>query len=171
MNSIKPRRLAAAFVVAAGSLGTGVAFGAGGSARSSGPDYTYVGGGAFVNASARIHVVHTGNGATHVTLQIRGVDAPAGRTFGAHVHQSRCGDSSAAAGPHYQDVGATSALEDREVWLDFTVNADGVGHAQAKRPFSLDETTQRSVIIHALPTASNGTAGARLACIDLDGQP
>jgi len=52
-----------------------------------------------------------------------------------------------------------------------TVNTDGIGHAEATRPWSLDDTTQRSVIIHALPTAANGTAGARLACIDLDGHP
>lgn len=171
MGTINKRRLAAAFVVAAGSLGTGVALAAGGSARSSGPDHTYVGSEAFANATASVHVVHTGNGGTHVTLHILGVDAPAGQTFGAHVHQSHCGDSGAAAGPHYQDAGATDALVDREVWLDFTVNADGIGHAEAKRPWSLDETTQRSVIIHALPTAVNGTAGARLACIDLDGHP
>lgn len=171
MDTINKRLLAAAFVVAAGSLGTGVALAAGGSARSSGPDYTYPNSGAFANATARVHVVHTGNGGTHVSLHIVGVDAAAGQKFGAHVHMSRCGVSGAAAGTHYQDAGATGSLEDREVWLDFTLNADGIGHAEANRPWSLDESTQRSVIIHALPTAVNGTAGARLACIDLDGNP
>ena len=169
METIGKRRLAGALVVAAGSLGSGVALAAGGSARSSGPDYRYVGSEAFVNATASVHVVHTGNGGTHVTLHMFGVDAAAGRTFGAHVHQRACGQSGAAAGPHYLHAGATGSLEDREIWLDFTVNADGIGHAEAKRPWSLDETTPRSVIIHALPTAVNGTAGARLACIDLDG--
>ena len=170
MDTINKRRLAAVFVVAAGSLGTSVALAAGGSARSSGPDYTYVGGEAFADATASVHVVHTGNGGTRVSLHILGVDALAGQTFGAHVHQNPCGVTGAAAGPHYQDAGATNALADREVWLDFTVNAAGIGHAEAERTWSLDETTQRSVIIHALPTAVNGTAGARLACIDLDGR-
>ena len=169
MDTINKRRLAAAFVVAAGSLGTGVALAAGGSARSSGPDFTY-GSTPFTNATASVHVVHTGNGGTHVTLHILGVDAPAGQTFGAHVHEFACGASGAAAGRHYQNA-AAGALKGREVWLDFTVNADGIGHAEAKRPWSLDETIQRSVIIHARPTAADGSAGPRLACIDLDGQP
>lgn len=171
MDTINKRRLAAAFVVAAGSLGTGVALAGGGSARSSGPDRLYANSQAFAHATARVHVVHTGNEGTHVTLHIVGVDAPAGQTFGAHVHQSRCGATGAAAGPHYH--GSTvGPLEDREIWLDFTVNADGIGHAEASRPWSLDETTQHSVIIHALPTNPlTGLAGARLACIDLDGHP
>ena len=169
MDTINKSRLAGALVVAAGSLGSGVALAAGGSARSSGPDYTYVGSEAFVNAAASVNVVHTGNGGTHVTLHMFGVDAPAGQTFGAHVHTRPCGQSGAVAGPHYQDAGAADALEDREIWLDFAINDGGIGHAEAKRPWSLDETTPRSVIIHAQPTALNGTAGARLACIDLDG--
>ena len=132
MDTINKRWLAAALVVAAGSLGTGVALAAGGSARSSGPDFTY-GSTPFANATARVHVVHTGNGGTHVSLHILGVDAPAGRTFGAHVHKFACGASGGAAGRHYENA-VTGALESREVWLDFTVNADGIGHAEAKRP-------------------------------------
>jgi Cu-Zn family superoxide dismutase len=169
MNTTSKRRVAAAIVVAAGSLGTGVALAGGGSARSSGPDYTYAGSDAFADATASVHVVHTGNGGTHVTLHVRNIDAPAGTTFGAHVHQHPCGSTGAAAGPHYQDADVTPVLEDREVWLDITVNDGGNGHAESVRPWSLDESSPRSVIIHALPTATNGTAGARLVCIDLDG--
>lgn len=169
MESSSKKRVVAAVALGLGSLGAGVAFAAGGSARSSGPDYTYGRDNPFAAAKASVHVVHTGNGQTHVTLHITGVAAQAGRTFGAHVHQNPCGPMGAAAGGHYQDHAVTPVLEDREVWLDFTVNPVGIGHAEAVRPWSLDEHSPRSVIIHADPTAPSGAAGSRLACIDLDG--
>jgi Cu-Zn family superoxide dismutase len=171
MKLLTPRRLAVAVAATIGLCGAaGVALAAGGSARSSGPDFTYGLDNPFGDASAAVHVVRTGNGSTQVTLHIRGVDAEPGRIFGAHVHQSPCGAAGGAAGPHYAHVGATGSLEQREVWLDFAVNAAGHGHANAKRPWPLDESSPRSVIIHADPTNAQGGAGARLACIDLDGQ-
>lgn len=142
---------------------------AGGSSLSAGPDYRYVAS-AFDDATARVHVVHTGSEATVVTLHVTGIDAPAGQRFGAHVHQLACGSSATASGGHYQHAGASGTLEDIEIWLDVTVNDGGNGHAQATRPWALDESTPRSVVIHALPTnPDTGVAGARLACIDLDG--
>ena len=60
-------------------------------------------------------------------------------------------------------------LEEREVWLEVTIKKRGNGITHTTRPWSVDQSMPRSVIIHALPTAENGTAGARLACIDLDG--
>ncbi len=59
--------------------------------------------------------------------------------------------------------------EDREVWLDFTVNSSGNGHAEAVRSWPLDGSVLRSVVIHAIPTDRTGAAGARLACVNLDG--
>jgi Cu-Zn family superoxide dismutase len=151
------------------ALGGGAAIAAGWSSSAEGPDYLY-GASAFTEASARVHVVHTGAGQTHVTLHVTGVESVAGQRFGAHVHTQRCGPSGADAGGHYQHAGATGSLEDREIWLDVTVNEAGNAHAVAVRPWSLDESSPRSVIIHALPTAPDtGVAGARLACIDLDG--
>jgi Cu-Zn family superoxide dismutase len=159
--------------VAAGTVAlgaAGVAIGAGGSSRSSGPQFTYTSPSPFADAAADVHVVAKGSGSTRVSLQVRGVDAPAGTTFGAHVHTSPCGATGGAAGPHYQHAGATGSLEDREVWLDVTVNASGNALAQATRPWQIDESTPRSVIIHAQATnPDDGTAGARLACIDIDG--
>jgi Cu-Zn family superoxide dismutase len=115
--------------------------------------------------------VHAGNERSHVTLHITGVDAPAGRTFGAHVHVNPCGSSGADAGGHYQHAGATGSLEDREVWLDFTVSSAGNAHAEAVRPWPLDDGSPRSVIVHEAATnPGTGAAGARLACIDLDGE-
>lgn len=151
--------------------GAGVAMAAGGSARSSGPDYAYGVDNPFVDASATVHVVRTAEGSANITLHVHGANAPAGRRFGAHVHQNPCGALPTAAGGHYQHADATGSLEEREVWLDVTVNEAGNGHAMANRPWAVDESHPRSVIIHALPTAADGTAGARLACIDLDGQP
>lgn len=148
----------------------GAAIAGGRSSQSAGPDYTYGSPNPFTNASARVHVVHTGSGGTKVTLHVRGADAMVGQRFGAHVHQNPCGPVGTDAGAHYLHAGATGSLEDREVWLDFSVNGAGNGHAKAVRPWSLDESSPRSVIIHADPTSPTGGAGARLACIDLDGQ-
>jgi len=171
MTTVRVRTLVAASVVTVGVLAAmGVAFAAGGSTRSSGPDFAYGSGNPFAGASVAVHVVKTGNDETRVTLHLGGVDAPAGQRFGAHVHQNPCGANGLDAGGHYQHAGATGSLEATEVWVDFTVNKGGNGHSSATRPWVLDEMGPRSVIIHALPTAPDtGLAGARLACIDLDG--
>lgn len=157
-------------IAALAAIGGGVAAAGGGSSRAAGPDYLY-GPSAFTDASAKVHVVNTGSGSTRVTLHITGVAGAAGKTFGAHVHRSPCGPLGSDAGAHYQHEGASGSLEDREVWLDFTVNDAGNAHAEAARPWVLDQGVPRSVIIHALPTVpETGVAGARLACIDLDGR-
>lgn len=172
MRNLTIKRLTTAVAITAGLTGaTGVAIAAGGSSRSSGPDRTYEDDNPFSDASATVHVVRTGNDRTLVTLHVAGVDAAEGRVFGAHVHQNPCGELGAAAGGHYQHAGTTGSLDQREVWLDFAIDADGAGHAQAKRPWQIDESSPRSVIIHAEATNPDGGAGARLACIDLDGQP
>lgn len=156
--------------IAAATLGAaGIAVAGGNWGRSAGPDYAYGTPNPFADARAIVSVVQTGQGKSHVALSVRGVDAPAGQTFGAHVHQSPCGDVGAAAGGHYQHAGATGSLEEREVWLDVTINPHGNAITHATRPWTVDQSTPRSVIIHAAPTAPDGTAGARLACIDLDG--
>lgn len=172
MTTLRIRHGVAVVGMAVGALGTaGAALAAGGATRSVGPDFEYGADNPMESASASVQVVHTGNGRSLVTLHVFGADADAGRTFGAHVHQSPCGPVATDSGGHYQHAGALGSLEEREVWLDFTLNAGGNGHATANRPWSLDEASPRSVVIHALPTAADtGAAGARLACIDLDGE-
>jgi superoxide dismutase, Cu-Zn family len=164
------RKTVVAAIVVAGCLGSGGAAlaAAGSSSRSAGPEYVYGGTGELGDATAEVHMVTTGDGSSLVTLHVRGAEAVAGRTFGAHVHKAACGPVPTDAQGHYQHA-ATGDLEAREVWLDFTVNAAGNGHAEARRPWSVDQSSPRSVIIHAAPTAADGSAGARLACIDLDG--
>lgn len=166
----RPRRRLVAALVAGGVLVGGGAAYAATVARSAGPDYVYGSPHAFSSATATVKVATSGKGSSTVTLKVRGVDAPAGQTFGAHVHQLPCGELPADSGGHYAHAGAAGTLQSREVWLDVTVKANGTGRSTAVRPWVLDESTPRSVVIHALPTdPATGVAGARLACIDLDG--
>jgi Cu/Zn superoxide dismutase len=168
MGSIRKHAAAVTIGVSVLAVSTGVALAA--SAWSTGPDHTYGTANPFAGARASVHVVANGSGGSTVSLQVKGVDADAGRTFGAHVHRAPCGQDPLAAGGHYQHAGAVGDLEDRELWLDVTVNGGGNGTSVAHRPWAVDQSTLRSVVIHALPTnAADGTAGARLACIDLDG--
>ena len=60
---------------------------------------------------------------------------------------------------------APAVNDQTEVWLDFTVNAEGVGVATTTVPFVPEPDDARSVVIHAEPTAPNGTAGQRLECL------
>lgn len=172
MTTIRTRVLVAAAVMTIGvGSAMGAALAAGGSSRSTGPDFAYGPDNPFDDASAAVHVVKTGDDQTKVTLALRAVDAPAGQRFGAHVHQQPCGASGLDAGGHYQQAGASGPLEAIEVWLDFAVGPAGNARSGATRPWLLDEAAPRSVIIHAVPTApGTGLAGPRLACIDLDGE-
>ncbi len=110
---------------------------------------------------------------SYFVLTVRGVDpSAAGTTFGAHLHEKSCvaGDG-AAAGPHYNTDLIAGILPPvvsptTEVWLDLAPTAAGEGRAVAKVPF-VPEPGERSIVIHADPTAPNGTAGPRLACLPL----
>ena len=157
-------------VVVAGLVAVPAGVALAGSVWSTGPDNTYGTANPFAAAVAQVHVVDDGSGGSTISLKLKGVDADPGRTFGAHVHRAACGVDPLAAGGHYQHAGATGTLEEREVWLDITVNGGGNGQSVTQRPWTIDQSTLRSVVIHALPTnEADGTAGARLACIDLDG--
>lgn len=119
--------------------------------------------GAWAVATAAV-----GSAQTTVTLSVKQLDLGAtGTTFGAHVHIGPCvpGDGAAALG-HYNHGG--SASPQTEVWLDFTATDGGTGHATAVVPFAIPPGAARSIVIHALPTAPDGSAGARLACLPLE---
>ena len=90
----------------------------------------------FGDASA--HVVMTPNArGTTVHLRIKGIDAAvAGEAYGAHLHVGPCVEGNgAAAGPHYNVSTASPPVvsDQTEVWLDFTVTADGTGAGDADR--------------------------------------
>jgi Cu/Zn superoxide dismutase len=116
-------------------------------------------------ATATFWAFQAGGESTHV-LVVRGLSpSAAGTTFGAHVHVGPCvAGNGTAAGPHYNSDGGPATPEN-EVWLDFTVLPGGYGIARTTVPFTIDSGDAQSVVIHALPTAPGGAAGARQACL------
>ena len=85
-------------------------------------------------ATAQVVATESG-GMTTVTLKVQALDhAAAGTTLGAHVHAGSCVEGNgAAAGPHYNAGGTASPQT--EVWLDFTIAANGTGWAETTVPF------------------------------------
>lgn len=120
------------------------------------------------HGTAQVTAVENG-GQTTVTLKVQGLDhASAGTVLGAHVHVGGCiaGDG-AAAGPHYNAGGGIS--DETEVWLDFTVKANGTGSAVATVPFTVPSGAAGSVVIHAQHTDQvTGAAGPRWACLPVE---
>ena len=115
-------------------------------------------------ASAALVATTTGESARH-HLVVWNLDASsAGRTFGVHVHVGSCvpgnGD---AAGPHYNTGGPPSPTT--EVWLDFTATNAGTAWSQATTPFAIPTGQANALVIHDKPTAPDGDAGDRIACL------
>jgi hypothetical protein len=105
-------------------------------------------------------------------LTVSGIDAKKG-TYGVHLHQGTCNaENPGEAGPHYNATwNSTTKLSDvisskTEVWLDLNVNSRGKAQSTATVSFIPDGL--RSIVLHAAPTAKDGTAGARLACLPFD---
>lgn len=117
-------------------------------------------------ATATVQLVE-GDDGTMVRLAIDGIQPSlAGRTLGAHVHTGPCTTTLTDAGGHYNHGGGISPRT--EVWLDFRVTTSGQGHSATHVPFTIAPGDAQSVVIHADPTAPNGAAGARLACLGVD---
>jgi len=126
------------------------------------------------SAAAHLTAVRAG-GETHTVLALHGLDrAAAGTTYGAHVHVGPCveGDGAAALGHFnidvFQQAHEVQVSPSTEVWLDFTVTRGGTGHAVAHVPFEVPEGAAASVVVHALPTAPDGSAGPRIACLPVE---
>ncbi|MEV0633867.1 superoxide dismutase family protein [Streptomyces sp. NPDC050619] len=132
----------------------------------------------LVPEGSRVRVKEFGFGdATRIELRVK--DLAADRTYGAHVHTKPCGQLPTDAGPHYQNevdptqpsVDSKYANPKNEVWLDLTTNRDGTGRATAGVDWRFREGGARSVVIHEMATATHdghaGTAGARLACVNV----
>ncbi len=119
--------------------------------------------------AAALAIARDGSG-TSVRLSVWGLDpAAAGTTFGAHVHTGPCvAGNGAAAGPHYNSTGGADIDDQTEVWLDFEVSPHGLSVATTNVPFVIPPGGAHAVVIHALATAPNGSAGPRLACIPLE---
>ena len=117
------------------------------------------------HATAQVVATEAG-GSTTVTLKVQGLDHGfAGAELGAHVHVGSCVEGAgAAAGPHYNAGGGIS--DQTEVWLDFTIEANGTGSATATVPFVIPAGGAGAVVIHAMETdEATGTAGPRWACL------
>ncbi len=116
---------------------------------------------------AQLYAVAPGDGNTYFYFILTGLDPEAaGTTYGAHVHIGPCvaGNGAAALG-HYNTGSGGPPSPENEVWLDFTVRPGGVAFSRATVPFEIAPGDAQSVVIHALPTAPGGAAGARQACL------
>jgi hypothetical protein len=107
-------------------------------------------------------------GSSFFRLRVSGIDAKNGK-YGVHLHQGTCNaENPGDAGPHYNvtwdSIGLLGPDNKRtEVWLDLDVNSSGIARSTATVSFIPEG--DRSIVLHALPTASDGTAGASLACL------
>lgn len=108
------------------------------------------------------------DGRSFFRLRVSGIDAKKGK-YGVHLHQGTCNaENPGEAGPHYNvtwdSIGLLGPdIKKTEVWLDLDVNAGG--NARSTATVSFIPEGDRSIVLHALPTASDGTAGAGLACL------
>ncbi len=130
-------------------------------------------------ATAKVTAVYDSAGRSTITLHVKGLKP--NTKYGAHAHVYGCGLDPAASGGHYQNAIAPPnqstnpayANPRNEIWLDLTTNAAGNGTARTVVPwqFWADQRAE-SVVLHATHTSvapgSAGTAGARLACLDVD---
>ena len=106
--------------------------------------------------------------------------------YGAHLHTGPCTATPDEAGPHYQhepdprasasapSVDPSFANPRNEVWLDLTADRDGRATVTTvhEGPFAA-ASPPRSLVLHAEPTrtaaGAAGSAGARVACLTVDG--
>jgi Cu-Zn family superoxide dismutase len=138
---------------------------------------------ALAPEGARLSVeARESDGSTEVQLEVSGL-LP-NRGYAAHVHERPCGPTGAAAGPHYQHEVDPAATPDKpssdpafanpqnEIWLDLRTDASGNSEVRSEVPFVFSDRAPASVVIHeAEATATEpgkaGTAGARVACLDV----
>lgn len=117
-------------------------------------------------------------GKTTVHLHVEGL-LP-NHMYGAHVHQKPCGPTGADAGPHFQNVvdpvqpsvDPAYANPENEIWLDPMTDEDGDSFTSSTVDWQFTDRHAGSVVIHADHTHTDpgqaGTAGARLACINVN---
>jgi len=159
---------ASALVVTVAAVAPAVA-GAALNFRSDLRDFAPAAAGPFDGARAKLTLVATDT--SKAVFVVHGVDrSVAGRTFGAHLHNGPCiaGNGAAALG-HYNHSTTTPATvnDETEIWLDVTIDAEGNAQSSTRVDW-VPTAGERSVVVHALPTAPNGTAGDRLACLPVE---
>ncbi|WP_406639478.1 superoxide dismutase [Amycolatopsis sp. WGS_07] len=151
--------------------GTFAAYTPGGQAVTYRPD--------LVPAGAKAHVaaLSASRVGTTTVLVISGL-LPR-HEYGAHAHVNSCGATGDAAGGHFQhvpdpvkpSVDPAYANPHNEIWLDFTTDRSGIGHATSTVDWTFDGRRAKSVVIHETHTHTDpghaGTAGGRLACLNV----
>lgn len=128
-------------------------------------------------AHARVFSVSAERAGTTTALVVTGLLPD--RAYGAHAHAQPCGATGDAAGPHFQhvpdpvkpSVDPAYANPRNEIWLDFTTDRLGNGTALSTVDWTFGERRAHSVVIHETHTHTDpghaGTAGPRLACLDV----
>jgi Cu-Zn family superoxide dismutase len=173
--------IAASALVAAtagqASATTAVFAHASGTFSTDAPAYTYNPALVPDGASAWVLAVSLPLAGTTTTLAVHGL-LP-NHEYGAHAHAKACGTTGDAAGPHFQyvpdpvtpSVDPAYANPRNEIWLDFTTDRFGNGHAVSQERWPLTDRHPNSVVIHEMHTHTDpghaGTAGARLACLNV----
>lgn len=146
----------------------------------------------FIDATGttvgRASLVEDATGIVHVNIHVKGLTP--GR-HGIHIHGiGSCAPTFAAAGGHYNPLGAQHGLDNPDGphagdLPNLTVNPQGIGHLDAKTdrvtisagPATLFDTTSGAAgsafVIHAneddqVTDATLGGSGARIACAVID---
>jgi superoxide dismutase, Cu-Zn family len=130
---------------------------------------------AMVPSGAKIFTLNLqGTQGTSMVLAVRGL--PPSRQFGGHIHTKPCGADPADAGGHYQNnpdpkqpsTDPAYANNRNEIWLDFATDAQGSALTTASVDWQPKDSGQsRSFVIHEHHTHNDGSAGARLACMNV----
>ena len=134
-------------------------------------DYTATSPDVFDGARASAIMIGM-DGKSYFRLFVSGVEAKDG-VYGVHLHQGTCvaGDFNAAQGHYNVTWDPARNLNElvsnkTEVWLDLDVTSRG--NAQSTATVSFIPDGERSIVLHAKPTAADGKAGDRLACLPFD---
>jgi hypothetical protein len=122
---------------------------------------------------ARASAVMIGvDGRSFFRLRVTGIDAKDDAkdvVYGVHLHQGTCDAKDWSLGLGHYNVAWDSIgllgpdIKKTEVWLDLNVDSDG--DARSTATVSFIPEGKRSIVLHALPTAADGKAGDRLACL------
>jgi Cu/Zn superoxide dismutase len=133
-------------------------------------DFAPAASGPFDAARAKLTLASPAD-STQAVFVVHGVDrSVAGQTFGAHLHNGPCvaGNGAAALGHYNHSSTVPATVNDQtEIWLDITVDDEGNAQSSARVDWA-PSAGARSVVVHANPTAPDGTAGARLACLPVE---
>ncbi|WP_033296131.1 superoxide dismutase [Amycolatopsis jejuensis] len=128
-------------------------------------------------ARARVAALSADRVGTTTVLVISGLLPQ--HEYGAHAHVNSCGATGDAAGSHFQhvpdpvkpSVDPAYANPRNEIWLDFTTDRFGIGHATSTVDWTFGGQRAKSVVIHETHTHTGpghaGTAGGRLACLNV----